>query len=122
MLAGFSSESAHRSRGSLSLLQGLRQAPKYSIKFLEDPKKIYGDTRNWTVATKNFRSEHPRAAQFLSRYTLFEKQMSNILVWIDEEGMKPDAAAQRFVDENPDLIWYMIGDLGADIQKPTSLN
>lgn len=95
---------------------------KYSIKFLQDPKNVYGETRNWIIANKSFRVDHPRAAQFLARFTLFEKQMSNILVWIDEEGMKPDAAAQRFIDENPDLIWYMIGDLGAGLEKPARLN
>jgi glycine betaine/proline transport system substrate-binding protein len=95
---------------------------KYSIKFLDDPKKIYGETRNWHVASKTFRAEHPRAAQFLSRFTLFEKQMSSVMVWIDEDGMKPEAAAQRFLDENKDLVWYMIGDLGPGVEKPATLN
>lgn len=60
---------------------------KYNLKFLADPKNIYGDARNWTVANSTFREDHPRAARFLARFTLFEKQMSRMLVWIDEDGM-----------------------------------
>jgi glycine betaine/proline transport system substrate-binding protein len=95
---------------------------KYNLKFLADPKNIYGDARNWTVANSTFREDHPRAARFLARFTLFEKQMSRMLVWIDEDGMTPEDAAQRFVEENPEVIWYMIGDLGAGFEKPASLN
>ncbi len=95
---------------------------KYAIKFLDDPKNVYGDTRNWHVASKSFRTDHPRAAQFFSRFTLFEKQMSSMMVWIDDDGVKPEVAAQRFIDENPDLIWYMIGDLGSGLAKPAVLN
>jgi glycine betaine/proline transport system substrate-binding protein len=95
---------------------------KYSVKFLDDPKNIYGETRNWHVASKAFRAEHPRAVQFLSRFTLFEKQMSNVMVWIDEDGMKPEAAAQRFLDENKELVWYMIGDLISGVEKPATMN
>ncbi|SED45089.1 glycine betaine ABC transporter substrate-binding protein [Rhodobacter sp. 24-YEA-8] len=95
---------------------------KYNLKFLADPKNIYGDARNWTVANSTFREDHPRAARFLARFTLFEKQMSRMLVWIDEDGMTPEDAAQRFVEENPEVIWYMIGDLGTGFEKPASLN
>jgi ABC-type proline/glycine betaine transport system substrate-binding protein len=94
----------------------------YQVKFLEDPKKIFGETRNWHVARLGFRSDYPRALALLSRFTLVETQLSQMLVWIENEGMKPEAAAARFVDENPDLIWYMIGGLAPDMAKPNVLN
>jgi glycine betaine/proline transport system substrate-binding protein len=94
----------------------------YGIKFLEDPKKIYGDARSWHVARLGFRTDYPRALTFLSRFTLVEGQMSKMLAWIDSEGMKPEAAAARFIDENPDLIWYMIGDLAPNTTKPKALD
>jgi ABC-type proline/glycine betaine transport system substrate-binding protein len=74
------------------------------------------------VARLGFRSDYPRALAFLSRFTLVETQLSQMLVWIENEGMKPEAAAARFVDVNPDLIWYMIGDLAPDMAKPNVLN
>jgi ABC-type proline/glycine betaine transport system substrate-binding protein len=94
----------------------------YGLKFLEDPKKIFGETRNWHVARLGFRSDYPRALALLSRFTLVETQLSKMLVWIESEGVKPEVAAARFVDENPDLIWYMIGDLAPDMAKPNVLN
>ena len=95
---------------------------KYSYKFLDDPKNIYGETRNWHVASKTFRAEHPRATQFISRFTLFQNQQSNIMVWIEDNGMTPEAAAQRFLNENKELVWYMIGDLVAGVEKPATMN
>ena len=95
---------------------------KYSYKFLDDPKNVYGETRNWHVANKTFRAEHPRATQFISRFTLFQNQQSNIMVWIEDNGMTPEAAAQRFINENKELVWYMIGDLVAGVEKPATMN
>lgn len=94
----------------------------YDIKFLSDPKKVYGDARNWTVARLGFRADYPRSLVLLSRFTLFEGQFSRLLVSIENDKMTPEAAAQKFIDENPDLIWYMIGDLVPDMKKPDSLN
>lgn len=93
----------------------------YKVKFLDDPKSIYGDARDYHVVRKGFRTDFPRASLLLGRINLFEEQISKMLVWVETEKITPEQAAQRFLDNNPILVWYLIGDLASGLQKPASL-
>jgi glycine betaine/proline transport system substrate-binding protein len=94
----------------------------FDVKLLEDPKRIYGQDRDLNVVNATFRAEHPRATAFLSRYTLTDKQVSQMLAWVDVDKMTDVQAVDRFIKENEALIWYMIGGLSPDVKKPASLN
>jgi glycine betaine/proline transport system substrate-binding protein len=93
----------------------------YKVKFLDDPKNVYGDARDYHVVRKGFRADFPRATLLLSRINLFEEQISKMLVWSETEKITPEQAAQRFIDNNPIYVWYLIGDLTTGLQKPASL-
>ena len=93
----------------------------YKVKFLDDPKNIYGDARDYHVVRKGFRTDSPRAALLLSRINLFEEQISKMLVWVETDKITPEQAAQRFIDTNPIYVWYLIGDLAPGLPKPQSL-
>ena len=54
-------------------------------------------------------------------HSLFEEQISKMLVWVEADKITPEQAAQRFLDGNPILVWYLIGDLTTGLQKPPSL-
>jgi glycine betaine/proline transport system substrate-binding protein len=94
----------------------------YGVKFLQDPKKIYGEDRDLNVARAGFRTDFPRATVFLSRFTLTDKQISQLLVWVDTQHMTDTQAVDRFITENPALVWYMIGGLAPTVSKPTDLD
>jgi glycine betaine/proline transport system substrate-binding protein len=94
----------------------------YGVKFLEDPEDAYGQDRDLNVVRSGFRIDFPRATAFLSRFTLTDKQISQLLVWVDSEHMTDSQAIDRFMNENQALIWYMIGGLAPDIKKPASLD
>jgi glycine betaine/proline transport system substrate-binding protein len=94
----------------------------YDVKFLEDPKNIYGQARDLNVVRSGFRTDFPRATALLSRFTLTDKQVSQLLVWVDSDHMTDQQAVDRFMKENEDLVWYMIGGLAPDLSKPASLN
>ena len=94
----------------------------YDVKLLDDPKKIYGQNQNLNIVSTNFRAQHPRAAAFLSRYTMTDKQLSQMLAWVDVDKMTDAQAVDRFIKENEALIWYMTAGLSPDIKKPASLN
>lgn len=94
---------------------------KYDVKFLSDDKDIYQYSQDYHVVRQGFREDYPRATVVLSRVTLVSSLMSEMLVWMEEEGIDFRAAANRFVDNNPDLVWYWIGDLVPDMEKPVSL-
>lgn len=93
----------------------------YNIKFLEDPKQVYGVARDFHVARVGFREEFPDAAKLLERLTIFGDQMSEALVWMEAEKIDAEQAAKRFIERNPDLVWYWIGDLDKKAQMPESL-
>ena len=54
--------------------------------------------------------------------TYRDKQLSQLLVWVDSDHMTDQQAVDRFMKENEDLVWYMIGGLAPELSKPASLN
>lgn len=93
----------------------------YSVKFLEDPKQAYGAARDMHVARIGFRNDFPDAAKAIARITVFSDQLSEALVWMENEKIDAETAAKRFIERNPDLVWYWIGDLDKKAQIPESL-
>jgi glycine betaine/proline transport system substrate-binding protein len=93
----------------------------YDVKFLEDPKGIYGNSQDYHIVRQGFRSDFPRATVFLARYTLTSEKVSTMLKWMETEKIKAEAAAERFIKENPELVWLWIGDLAEGVEKPASL-
>jgi glycine betaine/proline transport system substrate-binding protein len=94
----------------------------FDVKLLEDPKHIYGQDRDLNIVNASFRTDHPRAAAFLSRYTLTDKQLSQMLAWVDVDKMTDEQAVDRFIKENEAQVYYMLRGLSADVKKPESLN
>ncbi len=94
---------------------------KYDVRFLEDPKKIFSEYRNFHVVRRGFRTDFPRATVLLSRLTLHVDQLSKMILVMNEERVEPSAAARRFVQQNPELVYYWVGDLVPSFPKPASL-
>jgi glycine betaine/proline transport system substrate-binding protein len=92
----------------------------YNVKFLKDTKGIYSSqSRDYHVVRKGFRTDSPRATEFLSRFSLTDDQMSEAMVWMEQDKIDEQKAAERFISENPQLVWYWIGDLAPDLTKPS---
>jgi len=86
---------------------------------------VSGGAEHWFVPSSFVsveKLELPRATALLSRFTLTDKQLSQLLVWVDTEHMTDAQAVERFIKENQDLVWYMIGGLAPNLNKPASLN
>jgi glycine betaine/proline transport system substrate-binding protein len=94
----------------------------YGVKFLEDPKGVYGKDRDLNIVRSGFRNDFPRATAFLSRFTLTDNQISQLLVWVDAQHMTDAQAIDKFMSENEALIWYMIGGLAPNLKKPARLD
>lgn len=93
----------------------------YNVKFLEDGKGIYPAAQDYHIVRKGFRADFPRATVFLARFTLTADKVSKALQWMESEKLKPEVAAERLVEQNPELVWYWIGDLAPGMQKPAKL-
>jgi len=74
------------------------------LKFLDDPKKIYGGTQFInTIVRKDLEKDKPAAFRFINKFHWTKRDLSNIILWL-HDGMEPLAAAGRWVKENPDKL------------------
>lgn len=73
---------------------------KYDLKYLEDPKKDYGDIEEvHTLANKEFIKKNPEVAKMLKAFKFYDKQIASLETLITE-GMEPEAAAKKWIADN----------------------
>ncbi|MCF6514696.1 glycine/betaine ABC transporter [Lactobacillus sp. S2-2] len=77
---------------------------KYKLKFLKDPKKVYGKSENITTITnKKMKNEKPGAFKLLQQFKWSPSNMSDVMMDVNN-GIKPNIAAKRFIKKNPNLV------------------
>ncbi|NSL52450.1 glycine betaine ABC transporter substrate-binding protein [Calidifontibacillus erzurumensis] len=77
---------------------------KFDLKYLDDPKGVYGDEESiHTIVRNGFKEDHPNAYKVLDQFYWTADDMSAVMVMI-EEGMKEEEAAAKWVEENADTI------------------
>ncbi|MBO0601849.1 glycine/betaine ABC transporter [Sporosarcina sp. E16_3] len=77
---------------------------KYDLKYLEDPKGVYGgEEQIRTIGRIGLEDDMPEAHKILSQFNWTEEDMGEIMVAI-QEGEKDDAAAQKWVDANEEKV------------------
>ncbi|MFD0869052.1 Glycine betaine-binding protein precursor [Chlamydia abortus] len=84
---------------------------KYDLKYLEDPKGVYGaDEEIHTIVRKGLKEDDPAAYEFLDRFEWTPADMEKVMVDV-YEGMKPEEAAAKWVEENADKVEAWIKDV-----------
>lgn len=78
---------------------------RFDLKYLDDPKEIYGgDTEKiHTLARMGLKEDMPEAYTILERFEWEEEDMASIMIDI-EDGVEPEEAAQKWVDNNKDKV------------------
>ncbi|WMT39995.1 glycine betaine ABC transporter substrate-binding protein [Paenibacillus sp. D2_2] len=77
---------------------------KYDLKFLDDPKKVYGDTEEiHTIARKGLKEDKSVAYEFLDRFEWTEGEMGEIMSAI-QDGKDPEVAAKEWADSHSDRV------------------
>lgn len=70
---------------------------KYDLKFLKDPKQVYGKAENiHTIVRKGLKEDQPTAYALLDRFHWTPKDMANVMVAVND-GEEPKVAAQKWV-------------------------
>lgn len=73
---------------------------RYDLKFLEDPKGVYGQAETIeTYARKGFSEEDPFATKFFKNFHLTDQEMAQLLAQMEDANDKA-AAAKAWVDAN----------------------
>ncbi|MDQ0170361.1 glycine betaine ABC transporter substrate-binding protein [Paenibacillus tundrae] len=77
---------------------------KYDLKYLEDPKKSFGDAEEiHTIARKGLKEDHPVAYEFLSRFKWTSDEMGEMMIAI-QDGTSPEDAAKDYAEKHADQI------------------
>ncbi|MCR2823444.1 glycine betaine ABC transporter substrate-binding protein [Lederbergia panacisoli] len=77
---------------------------KYDLKYLEDPKGVYGGAEEiHSIGRLGLKEDHPEAYKVLQQFKWEDKDMGAIMVEI-QDGEKPEVAAQNWIDENAEKV------------------
>ncbi len=77
----------------------------FELKFLEDPKKIYGDLEDIKViAWKGFSNKDPFAAKFFENIKFTTAELSSFMKAMKDARMDEEAIARKWVDEHRELV------------------
>ncbi|WP_240508137.1 glycine betaine ABC transporter substrate-binding protein [Virgibacillus indicus] len=75
------------------------------LKFLEDPKKTFGEVEKIYMATREgFDTDHEKVSKWLKNFKLSDKQLGELMLNIKEDVDNPIKGAQKWVEENQDVI------------------
>jgi glycine betaine/proline transport system substrate-binding protein len=77
---------------------------KYRLRFLEDPKNIYGAEEHVdSVINPGLNTKAPQVVALLKKLSWNAKEMGSVMLDV-ENGAKPDAAAKKWIAENPTRV------------------
>jgi glycine betaine/proline transport system substrate-binding protein len=77
---------------------------KYRLRFLEDPKNIYGAEEHVdSVINPGLNTKAPQVVSLLKKLSWNAKEMGSVMLDV-ENGAKPDAAAKKWIAENPTRV------------------
>ncbi|AQW22346.1 glycine/betaine ABC transporter [Lentilactobacillus curieae] len=77
---------------------------KYKLKFLKDPKNVYGKAEDiHTVTRKNLQKDRPEAYKMLDRFHWTPEQMSSVMIKVNN-GESPEKAAKNWIKNNPKQV------------------
>lgn len=77
---------------------------KFDLKYLEDPKGVYGGEENiHTLARLGLKEDDPNAYKLLEQFNWTVDDMGEVMIMI-EEGVSPEDAASQWLEENADTF------------------
>lgn len=78
---------------------------RWDLRFLEDPKKIFGEAENiHTVTRKGFSEDMPEVAEFLKNFKLNDDQLGGIMLEMQDSDKDPKDIAREWVKENEEVV------------------
>jgi len=78
---------------------------KWKLKFLEDPKKVYGDEEHVdSVANPALEKKAPEVWALLKKLKWKDGQEIGEVMLAIQDGAKPEEAAKKWVDSHPDRV------------------
>lgn len=77
----------------------------YDLKYLEDPKGVFGGSENiHTIVRKGLENDKPEAYAVLDNFYWTSDNMGEVMVDIAQNETAPVDAAQKWIDNNRDIV------------------
>lgn len=77
---------------------------KWKLRFLEDPKKVFGDDEHVdTVVNPGLNSKAPDAVAFLKKFNWSSEEIGSVMLAI-RDGAKPEQAAKDWIAAHPERV------------------
>ncbi|MFD1361785.1 glycine betaine ABC transporter substrate-binding protein [Lentibacillus salinarum] len=77
---------------------------QYDLKFLEDPKNVYGETEKIYHATRQgFDEDFPEVSQWMENWKMDDEAIGELMTYVND-AEEPIDGAEKWVEENEDLI------------------
>ncbi len=77
---------------------------KWDLKYLEDPKKVYGGAEHVnTIVRKGLKEDMPEVYAFLDKFHWTLAEIGEVMAW-NADGSDPDESANRWIKENPEKV------------------
>lgn len=74
------------------------------LKFLEDTKKVYGESENISYAARlGLEEENPTVVKYFDNFKMNDQQLGSLMAMINE-AETPEEGAQMWIDEHQDVI------------------
>lgn len=78
---------------------------KYELKYLDDPKGVFGGTEEiHTIVRKGLKEDNPEVYSILSNFKWDVADIESVMADIFTNHMTPEAAAEKWVKNNPDTV------------------
>lgn len=78
---------------------------RYDLKFLEDPKGVYGAIETvHSAARLGFSEEHPEVAELLGRMKFDAEQIGTLMDALEGANVDEKAAARAWINQNRELV------------------
>ncbi|MGI6142571.1 MAG: glycine betaine ABC transporter substrate-binding protein [bacterium] len=77
---------------------------RWDLKYLDDPRGGFGEAENiHTIVREGLEEDDPVLYEFLDNFSWTPEDMSEVMVMV-EDGMTPEEAASRWVNDNRDKV------------------
>ncbi|WP_292487319.1 glycine betaine ABC transporter substrate-binding protein [Methanohalobium sp.] len=88
----------------------MKQVYGADLKYLEDPKGVYGKSDNITmIAREGFNEDYPKIYKLASNANMDISEIESMMLDI-ENGVSPADAAQKWIDNNPEKVSKWLGE------------
>lgn len=78
---------------------------RFDLKYLEDPEGVYGGAEQiHTVVRQGLKDDMPEAYAILDAFEWTPEQMGEVMLMNQEDGADPYESAQRWVENNQDVV------------------